>query len=91
MWRRLARAGRLGADDEAVMFAQAVIGCEPAMTGPPSSFLEHLRAAENPSYQPSAVMLGRMEIVLGPGRCVIVDKDVDAVALARIIDVLERR
>jgi transposase len=90
-WRRLARAGRLGADDEAVTFAQAVIGCEPAMTGPPSSLPEHLRAAANPSYQPSVVMLGRMEIVLGHGRCVIVDKDVDAVALAQVIDVLERR
>ena len=90
-WRRLAREGRLGADDEAVTFAQAVIACEPAMAGPPSSFPEHLRAAEHPLCQPSAVMLGRMEIVLGHGRCMIVDKDVDAVALARVIDVLERR
>ena len=90
-WRRLAREGRLGANDEAVTFAQAVIACEPAMTGPPSSLPEHLGAAEHPLCQPSAAMLGRMEIVLGHVRCVIVDKNVDAVALARVIDVLERR
>ena len=34
---------------------------------------------------------GRMEIVLAGARRVIVDKEVDAAALARVIEVLERR
>ena len=33
---------------------------------------------------------GRMEIVLGPGARVVVDATVDAAALARVLDVLER-
>jgi hypothetical protein len=32
-----------------------------------------------------------MEIVIGKGRRIIVDAGVDAAALARVIDVLERR
>lgn len=35
--------------------------------------------------------VGRMEIVLAGARRVIVDKEVDAAALARVIEVLERR
>ena len=34
---------------------------------------------------------GRIEIVLAGGRRVVVDTDVDAAALARVVDVLERR
>jgi transposase len=34
---------------------------------------------------------GRIEIVLGGGRRIIVGKDVDTAALRRIVDVLERR
>jgi len=34
---------------------------------------------------------GRMEIVLGDGRRVVIGRDVDAAALARVLDVLERR
>jgi hypothetical protein len=34
---------------------------------------------------------GRMVIVVGNGRRVIVDADVDPAALARVIEVLERR
>ena len=34
---------------------------------------------------------GRMVIVLGPGRRVVVDAGVDAAALTRVLDVLERR
>ena len=34
---------------------------------------------------------GRIEIVLGGGRRIIVGKDVDTTALRRIVDVLERR
>jgi transposase len=40
---------------------------------------------------PSPVILGRIEIVLVGGARVIVDKDVNAAALARVIGALERR
>ena len=46
-----------------------------------------------PERAPAAVSSdeGRMEIVLARGRRVIVDAGVDAAALARVLDVLERR
>jgi transposase len=34
---------------------------------------------------------GRIEIVLGGGRRIVVGKDVDTAALRRIVDALERR
>jgi transposase len=75
-WRRLVREGRLGADAEAMSFAQAVISCESATSGPPAC---------------PAVRQGRLEIVLGDGIRVIVDQGVDAGAVARLIVALERR
>ena len=49
-------------------------------------------APEAAALPPSATMLaaGRMEIVLGNGRRVIVDNTVKAAALARVIKVLDR-
>ena len=43
--------------------------------------------------QPSAARgaIGRMEIVVAKGRRIIVDAGVDAAALARVVEVLERR
>ena len=38
-----------------------------------------------------AIGCGRMEIVLGSGRRIVVDAGVDAAALARVVNVLERR
>ena len=40
---------------------------------------------------PGAIGCGRMEIVLGSGRRIVVDASVDAAALDRVVDVLERR
>lgn len=40
---------------------------------------------------PAASSAGRMVIVVGKGRRVIVDAGVDAAALGRVLDVLERR
>lgn len=45
--------------------------------------------ASRPSQTSSPA--GRMEIVIGKGRRIIVDAGVDAEALARVIEVLERR
>ena len=78
-WRRLARSGRL-VDDEPATFTPAFIVPEPAMSAPSPS-AEGL----SPSGQ------GRMEIVL-PNDCrIVVGADVDRAALARVLDVLERR
>jgi len=90
-WRRLARAGRLAETDNGARFAQVTINCEPSRSSPPS-FPEHLEAAANPASSSCPLGApGRMEIVLTGGRRVIVDSGVDAVALAHVIDVLERR
>ena len=90
-WRRLARAGRLAEADNGARFAQAVISREPSMSSP-LPFPERLEAAANlPSSLRPVAVPGRMEIVLTGGHHVIVDSGVDAVALAHVIDVLERR
>lgn len=73
-WRRLARDGRLCAD-QAETFSRAVIACEPASPAVPSPTM-----ARN-----------RIEVVLASGVRVIVEEDVDAGALARIIGAIERR
>lgn len=77
-WRRLALENRLGADDGAPGFAPAVIVPE--------------RQASAAVLSASvAAAAGRMEIVLAGARRLIVDKEVDAAALARVIGVLEER
>jgi len=75
-WRRLARKGRLGGDAEPVAFAEAVVVD---------------RRAARPELPPPAGASGRMEIVLADGLRVIVEQDIDADALARLIGALERR
>jgi transposase len=87
-WRRLTREGRLSADDGGMRFARAVIACEPSPSGP-QRFPEPLEAAD-PSPSLSKAARCRMEIVLASGHRVIVDKDVDAVALGRVLGVLAR-
>ena len=90
-WRRLARDGRLAEAAEDITFASAVIGddsssCHPALL--PDQF-----AAADRSLSPQAratAAPGRIEIVLVRGHRVIVDNDVDAAALARVVAVLER-
>jgi hypothetical protein len=74
-WRRLARAGRLCAD-EAATFAQAVISCDGSAN----------RAATLPTVASAPI-----EIVLASGVRLIVAQEVDIAALARILSVLDKR
>ena len=77
-WRRLALGDRLGGDDGTQGFAPAVIVAEKQA---PAAVLSASVVAAT----------GRMELVLAEARRVIVDKEVDGAALARVIEVLERR
>jgi len=61
--------------DDGVTFSRVVIGCEPG----------------SPAVASPAMRRSRIEIVLASGVRVIVEEDVDATALARVIDALERR
>jgi transposase len=81
-WRRLAREGRLGEAAAATSFAAAFVADEP----------EQLKAPEMPACSAHGeVARGRIEIVLNSGHRVVVDKGVDATALARVLAVLVRR
>ena len=61
-------------EESRVEFAPVIVAAEPAALPPPVT----------------ASAPGRMEIVLGNGRRVIVDNSVRATALARVIKVLDR-
>jgi transposase len=74
-WRRQAGIAATGASDGALTFVPATLAVEPPPTGP----------AKSP------VVSGRMEIALASGERVVVGVDVDAAALARVIQVLSRR
>ena len=87
-WRRLAREGKLIADADAVAFVPAVVAPELRIPdAPPEPGPESLL----PQADRKARAGGRMEIVLSGARRVIVGSDVDAAALMRVIDALERR
>jgi transposase len=79
-WRRLARQGRLGGDPGPRLVPVEIV---PTPTSPPSDEVAAtLRTRRKP---------GVIEIDLGGGRRVRVDRDVDAEALRRVLDVLGRR
>ena len=75
-WRRKMGAAVSAPPDDPTSFVPAVIGIPAQTTKTPM-------AASSPD--------GRMEIVLGSGDRVIVDRSVDGAALARVIEVLSRR
>ena len=88
-WRREFRQRATGADVEQTAFIPAIIATDEAGAG---------QSATAPREQRTSVedgsarrLSGLMEIVLAGGGRVIVDRDVSAAALARVIGVLERR
>jgi transposase len=90
-WRRLESQGRLTADEDEPAFVPAVVTSTPP-TSAWRSGSECLPAGPEALSSPSgAVARGVMEIVLAAGCRVIVDKDVNGAALARVIAVLARR
>jgi transposase len=74
-WRREMSSGLSASADDPIGFVPAVIGAAPVTAAVPPP--------------PSAG--GQMEIVFAGGERVIVDRTVDAVALARVIKVLLRQ
>ena len=84
-WRRLYRepAGDAGAG----RFVPVVVEATPeGEAGGPT-----LRPSSGDGVAAGAAAAGRMEIVLAGGRRVIVDREVDGSALARVLAVLARR
>ena len=85
MWRRLAREGKLVLNGNVDGFVPAIITAEERA---------HEPSLNSGSATPSCGLPppgGRIEIVLTHGDRVIVGTDVDAAALARVIEALSRR
>ena len=86
-WRRQLRQRQSSTGE--VAFVRAVIAPQEPITDRPAAMPRDPQAglASNIPLRPT----GRIEIVLGESRRIIVDQDVTTVALARVIGVLERR
>jgi transposase len=91
-WRRLAELGVIGVPGAselpsfvAVEIAQDV----PSLPAPAAAEVKPIAAAEAPRRRRRKA--GLIEIELAGGRRVRVDRDVDAAALERVLDVLARR
>jgi transposase len=85
-WRRLAREGRLG--DEAAALVPVAIVAPAASAAAAAEERDHDERAPLSKGPKSA---GSIVIELGHGRRIRVDRDFDAEALGRVIDVLDRQ
>jgi transposase len=86
-WRRLAHEGKLAVEDGTAGFVPAFVVADETASEAPKPALDTrapYKGAEGP-------IRGRMIIALADGQRVIVDSDVDAAALRRVLEVLERR
>jgi len=84
-WRRQARSGESEGDGSAPALVPIRVIPE---TAEPAASIDSCEAERRPScWQP----VGMMEIDLGHGRCIRVDRDVDGTALRRVLLALERR
>lgn len=86
-WLREFRRRGSGAKDNRIGFVPAVI----APDGPGPDLLPPQPPQPVPAVGVAPAAAGRIEIVLGNSRRIIVDQDVSAAALTRVIGVLERR
>ena len=89
-----ATARRHGISRSLLLTWRRALHVERTDAGSASGFMPAMIVPERlPERAPAPVRSGegRMEIVLARGRRVIVDAGVEAAALARVIDVLERR
>ena len=88
-WRRQAREGRLGGPDQAPLFVPVATSLEPTPSVPALTPLASPGVAETPPARRSRRSV--IEIDLGGGRRLKVDRDVDAAALRRVLDALDGR
>jgi transposase len=86
-WRRQSRQRQCGASE--VSFVPAVITAKETTADRPAVMPREPQPSLASSSAPRPT--GRIEIVLDNSRRIIVDQDVTAAALARVIGVLERR
>ena len=88
-WRRQAREGRLGGSEPAPLFVPVTTVREPTPSvlavAPPST------SEAAPAHPPRRRRTGLIEIELGGGRRLRVDRDVDAAALRRVLAALGER
>jgi transposase len=88
-WRREFRQRKAGGDVDQAAFIPAIIAPNEAGAGQPAPAPREQRASVEDGS--ARRLSGLLEIVLAGGSRVIVDRDVSAAALARVIGVLERR
>ena len=88
-----ATARRHGISRSLLLTWRRALRAERTETGSAPGFMPAVIVPEPPKTAAPTVKPGegRMEIVLARGRRVIVDAEVDAAALARVLDVLERQ
>ena len=88
-WRRQAREGRLGTAEHDVAFVPAIIAeREPVLMGREARGSMTRSTTRAITQTP---VVGQMEIVLAGDRRIIVGSDVEAEALARVLEILERQ
>lgn len=86
-WRRQAKLGQLGGGSPAPLLLPVELA--PVVTDVTPTPMSEAAFAEPTRW--SRRSLGIIEIALGSGRRLRVDRDVDADALRRVLDVLDRR
>jgi hypothetical protein len=83
----LAREGKLAGGDGTAAFLPAVVTADETA----GRMAKPALARRAPCGDAECSVRGRVIIALADGRHVIVDSEVDAVALRRVLEVLERR
>ena len=91
-WRRQAREGRLGGSEPAPVFVPVTTAPGPTPSVPALASQAAPPASETaPAHPPRRCRTGLIEIELGGGRRLRVDRDVDAQALRRVLSALGER